>query len=246
MVYIIAIVIVIFILLLVFAFVLQPKQYSYKGKYKKSSIDYIFYWINLDNSTVRKERMKNLFKKQKVKNVRISAIDGGTDSNLRACACCASHIKTIETFYESGDDVGIICEDDVSFEYKKYWRNSLTNVIHEAPKDWEILQLSATISWFWPYAIIKNSKQLYIPYNESIYSALCYVINRKGAEKLLKSNEKPSNLTEHYIYKKVKTYTYKYPMFTYPTENDSTIHSDHIPGHVLSKNLITKHLRYSK
>ena len=246
MLYIITIVIIFFILLMVFAYVLQPKQSSYKGKHKKSSIDYIFYWINLNKSEDRKKRMEKLLKKQNIKNVHISAIDGGKDLNLRACACCASHIKAIKTFYESGNDVGIICEDDISFEYKKYWRNTLTNVINEAPKDWEILQLGVITSWFWPHAIIKNSKQLYIPYHDYISSTLCYVINRKGAEKLLQVKEKPSNHAELYIYKNVKTYTYKYPMFTYPTENDSTIHSDHLPDHIYSKNLITKHLKYSK
>ncbi len=242
----IAVIIIFFILLLVFAYVLQPKQPSYKGKYKKSSIDYIFYWINLDNSIKRKERMEQLFKKQKVKNIRVAAIDGGKDLDARACACCASHIKAIQTFYESGDDIGIICEDDISFEYKKYWRNTLTHVIHEAPKDWEILQLGVITSWFWPYTIVKNSKQLYIPYHDYVSSTLCYVINRKGAEKLLQCKEKSSNHAELYIYKNAKTYIYKYPMFTYPTVNDSTIHSDHLPDHVYSKQLITKYLRYSK
>ena len=233
-------------LLLVFAFVLQPKQSSYNGKYKKSSIDYIFYWINLDKSNDRRIRMVQLLEKQKVKNIRISAIDGGEDSKMRACACSASHIKAIKTFYESGDEIGIICEDDISFEYKKYWRNNITNVIHEAPKDWEILQLGVITTWFWPYVIVKHSKQLYIPYHEYIYSTICYVINRKGAEKLLNIKETPSNTAELYIYKNVKTYTYKYPMFTYPTDNGSTIHSDHLPDHVYSKQLITKYLKYNK
>ena len=63
--------------------------------------------------------MEKLFNHYKVKNIRISAIDGGDNKDKRACACSASHMKTIKTFYESGEEIGIICEDDLSFEYKK-------------------------------------------------------------------------------------------------------------------------------
>ena len=232
------------IFIMVFAFVLQPDKETYKSKYKYAPIDQTFYWINLDKSVERKERMEKLFNKHKVKNVRIEAIDGGTDANKRACSCSASHIKAIKTFYESGEEVGIICEDDLSFEYKKYWRNNLTTVIADAPKNWDIIQLGVTTISFWPYAIIKNNKKLYIPYNPYISSAICYVINRQGASHFLDRQDKPTNCTERYIYNHVKTYTYKYPMFTYPTKNDSTLHPDHLPDHVYSKNLITQYLKY--
>jgi len=89
--------------------------------------------------------------------------------------------------------------------------------------------------WFWPYTLITKCKKLYIPYHEYVSSALCYVINRQGAKKLLQTN-KPIMRSEIYIYTNVKTYTYKYPMFTYPTKNNSTIHKDHLPDHVYSKN----------
>ena len=44
---------------------------------------------------------------------------------------------------------------------------------------------------------------------------------------------------DHYLYIKLKTYTYKYPYFIYKTDNNSFIHPEHIaPFHNTSKNKI--------
>lgn len=241
MIEIIAVFIILMIIILVFASVLQPEPEIYKSDYKKSPINQTFYWINLDKSVDRREKTEKVFKKHKVKNVRVSAIDGGSNKQDRVDACALSHIKAIKTFYESGEEVGVICEDDLSFEHKKYWRNSLDGVIRDAPEDWEILQIGLIVGFFWPLAIVTKTTKLYIPYHDYFSSTIGYVINRKGAEKLLKFKNQMT-IAEHYIYKPVKTYTYKYPMITVQSNNVSSI--NHLMDESYSKDMLTKYLKY--
>ena len=42
-------------------------------------------------------------------------------------------------------------------------------------------------------------------------------------------------VSDNYIFSKFKTYVYKYPYFTFPNNNDSTLHDDHINYHKLYK-----------
>ena len=73
-----------------------------------------------------------------------------------------------------------------------------------------------------------------------------YIINKKAAEKFMKEtyNEKNKKYflkdyhtheADHYIYKCLKTYTYKFPYFIYPTQNNSTLHDEDLASHVRSK-----------
>jgi GR25 family glycosyltransferase involved in LPS biosynthesis len=210
-------------------------------------INYTFYWINLDKCIQRRENIEKMFTKHNIKNVRIRAILGGPNETDKNLACTKSHKKAIKTFYNTNTDVGIICEDDLTMEYQQYWRKSLTDVIEKAPADWEIIQLSATVDQFWVYATLTQHPYEYIP--TYVPSALCYAINRKGAKKILDKKLASHWLsfiyyTDTYIYDSVKTYLYKYPMFTYSDDNNSTIHNEHVPGHIYSKKLITKYLQY--
>ena len=43
-------------------------------------------------------------------------------------------------------------------------------------------------------------------------------------------------VSDNYIFSKVNTYIYKYPYFTFPNDNDSTLHSDHLNYHKIYKN----------
>ena len=185
-------------------------------------IPYTFYWINLDTATDRYKNMTNIFKNHNINHHRISAIRGGPDQYNKEIACTKSHMKAIQTFYNSNEDVGIICEDDLTMEYQQYWRQNLTDVVKNSPTDWEILQLAlipcyctnSKICSCFPFANVKCSNNLYIPFHPWFSSALCYVINRKGAAKITLSKNAPTNIAERYIFGQVNTYTYKYPKFT--------------------------------
>jgi GR25 family glycosyltransferase involved in LPS biosynthesis len=192
--------------------------------------------------------METMFDQYKLNYERINAIDGRKlqkiDDRLNPYeqACTLSHLKAIQIFYDSGEEQGIICEDDLSLEFLPYWKKSLNQVIHEAPKDWQIILLGYIV---WP----KYHVFLQLPYNPfqilAHNSTLCYVINRKGAEKILKSHShstpnlslytKIRPVADVLIYDLVKTYVYEYSLFTYPDHNTSTIHLNHSDFHSVSK-----------
>ena len=44
-------------------------------------------------------------------------------------------------------------------------------------------------------------------------------------------NERVHPSSDVYIYNELLTYVYKYPMFTYRSDNDSYIHSNDLEGH---------------
>lgn len=230
----------------------------YEGKDFLDGIESI-YWINLERSKDRQIKMESLFQDPVFfgKPIqRIEAIDGQLDTvydkldiktrrNTKLeYACLLSHLKAINTFSQSTYETGLIFEDDVTLEFKKYWRYSLREIIKNAPADWEIIQLcyitSGTLQS--DYTLNNYERNRY----GGIASMAAYIINKKAANKFM--NETYDNYSEkyklrdyhtheadHYLYKCLRTYTYKYPYFIYPTENTSTLHPEDLSSHIRSK-----------
>jgi GR25 family glycosyltransferase involved in LPS biosynthesis len=230
----------------------------YEGKDFLDGVDSI-YWINLERSKDRKEKMEKLFQDDVFfgKPIqRIEAVDGKSDvvydklemkrkrNTKLEYACLLSHLKAIKTFSESQYETALIFEDDITLEFKKYWRYSLRDIIQNAPSDWEIIQLC--------YITSGSLKQDYTLNNYKrnqyggIASMAAYIINHKAAKKFINESYDPfkerytlkdyhTHEADHYIYKCLKTYTYKYPYFIYPTENTSTLHPEDLNSHVRSK-----------
>jgi GR25 family glycosyltransferase involved in LPS biosynthesis len=196
---------------------------------------------------------------------RIAAVDGKNDAVFDKLelttkrntkleyACLLSHLKAIKTFSESTYENALIFEDDITLEFKQYWRRSLRDIIENAPSDWEIIQLCYITSGtlYSDYTLNNYKKNRY----GGIASMAAYIINKKAAQKLI--NETYNNFTEkytlinyhtheadHYLYKCLKTYTYKYPYFIYPTENTSTLHPEDLNSHVRSKMQIERMYQY--
>ncbi|AYV77181.1 MAG: putative family 25 glycosyltransferase [Barrevirus sp.] len=197
----------------------------------------------MDQSLERRKYMEQLFIDNKVKNCRVPGISIPENKNF---GCIASHIKAIRTFYESGEEVGIICEDDLSFEYKPFWKNSLNEIISKGPIDWEIIQLAINVSEETLNKCFYNGKLNYIPdpLNNFIACCGCYAINRRGAEKIIDLDlaRLVNSVAEYVLYFYARTYTYKYPPFTYRDNNDSTIHPQYLWEHVRAKGLVTKYI----
>jgi GR25 family glycosyltransferase involved in LPS biosynthesis len=215
----------------------------------------IIYWINLDRADNRRKNMTEMLKNLPVKNERISAIDGKKISlqellifftkrenienqlNRYEYGCLLSHLNAIKQFSETDYKYALIFEDDVSLEYVKYWNKKISDIINEAPNDWEIIMLN--------YISNKTPEDLYeLNINENFFSAQAYIINNTAAKKFINKyyiNFK-YDLTEFnkyaadvFIFSLIKTYCYKYPYFTYSVDNDSTIHSDHLDFHKIAK-----------
>ena len=89
-------------------------------------------------------------------------------------------------------------------------------------------------------------------YKKQFFSALAYVINKKGAKKLLKKTVKNNKIVlsqkfrrpiaDIYLYKTLKTYAYKYPFFV-PSSKDSNIQEKDLIDHKTSKRMMIQLLK---
>jgi hypothetical protein len=216
----------------------------------------IIYWINLEKSIDRKKNMEELLSNIDIPNERINAIDGFIEDNIstkyfyeenniypnycnKEYAILLSHLNTIYKFANIKENlkygVAMICEDDLSFDFINYWKIDLKNIIEEAPNDWEIIMLGY-------FSLKINRKNIYEKWNNE-WSAICYLINYKKIQKIndFKKDEKwickktDLMVSDNYIFSKFTTYVYKYPYMTFPNDNSSTFHIDHLNYHKLYK-----------
>ena len=212
----------------------------------------IIYWINLNRSIERKENMINILKLLPVKNIRIEAIDGKNESDISIYgmfdnikkehskieyACLLSHLNTIKQFSISQYNIALILEDDMNMEFVKYWNKSIEDIIKDAPSDWDIIMLN--------YITTDIINLNYTINDGSIYSTGAYIINKKGSKKLINSiyknnkyylDNQKSHAADGFLFISLITYIYKYPYFTYPNDNNSTIHNNHLNYHMKAKN----------
>jgi GR25 family glycosyltransferase involved in LPS biosynthesis len=250
----------------------------------------IIYWINLDRSKERRNHMETILKDpvfEGIKTERIKAIDGEKDRQLisknidihltdyksinlkmsvREYACLLSHLETIRKFSESNYKYAIIFEDDITLEYKKYWEKDLSDLIKEAPKDWQIIRLqrapyeSNDISFkqsFKKWDFIKRVTTMFPKKRVTAdWGAYAYLIKNSAAKQLIKRiykhnkyklNDKYPLVADAYIYKMLRTYTYKYPYFTYRAgnKNSTTIH-DKIGNECRKKLMDRLYKKYNK
>jgi len=220
----------------------------------------VIYWINLDRATDRKKRMEKLFEDplfEGIKIIRICGFDATKenprikfnikeDGNLNNMnrnrtdseyAILYSHLKTIQEFSKTDYKNAIIVEDDLSLEYKKYWKKSIQEVMDNAPKDWDILKLNSfsgkmhtKLYTLWDSFKIKIPKNIRPKHNKWMseqltgdFGANGYLIQNKSAKSLMYRlynnkfelrNTYP-HVSDILIFKELKTYIYKYPFFTY-------------------------------
>ena len=231
----------------------------------------IVYWINLDRSPDRRESMEELFNDSAFDNIqttRFRAVDYkdrdvykhfnlnevGIRNNRPEYACFLSHLESIRTFANSNlpdSAVALIMEDDATLEYKPYWKKSISDVIKSAPSDWQIITLNYMFS---EGVRIPNVNKFaeYEPNNGRFVSALAYLIRKSTAKEymnLMYTNGRYHlnlNMVLHhadvYLFNTLNTYAYKYPYFTYKTDNDSYLHPDDLDNHKRCKLQIAKML----
>mgnify|MGYP001427890508 CR=1 FL=1 len=207
-----------------------------------------YFVINLEKAIERRQKYEKEFIDNDSEFHRVDAFlyNPKDYHNLKNCkehACHKSHIKAIFEFVMNcRDDYAIICEDDITFDFKKYWRFDINDIMKIAPKDTGIIQLAVIYTKIDlnPDWEAKNDFFVWgsIP---SVGSCMAYLITRKCAVELLKyylnlDSKKfkqigPSdgrfglyyNVTN---FTHFKTYTYKYPMFVYQKENDTQLDNE--------------------
>lgn len=117
------------------------------------------YIINLPDATERWEEARSNLESLKIPYVRVEGIQGdhlpkkpkqynrilyniahGKQTNPRQIGCYLSHIKAMQTFLESGDEFGLILEDDITLP------QNTTDLIKAAvpyAAHWDMIRLSA-------------------------------------------------------------------------------------------------------
>jgi GR25 family glycosyltransferase involved in LPS biosynthesis len=217
------------------------------------------FWINMDNSAMRRNFMDTQFSTFGIDNTRISAV---TPNDFSTClahnrpltckhpgctsceyefACISSHIKAMKYALEtSKDNHFVIMEDDIIIPYIINY----DNIVNDAPNDFDILQLlilyGPTVKYLYENLYLKNNVK-YIKWKYLLPSTGMYIISRKGAEKLVnryyKNNKYDFNDCEYQIvadvalYQSVNTYATTFPT-AYPNINmGSEIHPDHLDAH---------------
>jgi GR25 family glycosyltransferase involved in LPS biosynthesis len=215
----------------------------------------VIYWINLDRSTERRNNMENIFADgsfDNIEKIRFPAIDGKNENLVDSIldvpkksisyveyACLLSHLEAIHTFLNSDYENALIMEDDVTLDFKKYWKKDLKEIIDNAPMDWEIIMLT--------YISNKIPEEEYIFNRNEYWSAMAYIINKKGAKRLIentyidnkyKIDPSINNESDQYIFQKINTYVYKYPYFIYKYGENSTLHQSAVKRHDASRQRI--------
>ena len=229
-----------------------------------NNIDYI-YWINLEISHDRAKNMETILKNfdKNIISQRISAVDGNNIKNIsnsyfhlnensesniypnytnKEYAILLSHLNTIEQFINIDESnliykVALVFEDDLSLDFMKYWNIDIKTLIENAPLDWELIMLGY-------FSLNMKKPGLYNKWDNE-FSAIAYLVNYNIKDKIgsMKNDGKwickndDLMVSDNYIFSKFTTYVYKYPFFTFPNENDSTLHEDHIDYHKIYKNI---------
>jgi GR25 family glycosyltransferase involved in LPS biosynthesis len=199
--------------------------------------------------------MVNLFNNDEFNNIqieRVSAHDGKfpnpvysklnltyKQKNDFEYACLTSHLETVRKFSNTSYETALIMEDDITLEFRPYWRKTVQQVMDEAPEDWEIIQLC--------YTSVEKDPMYFSTYehitNSNCVCAAAYLINNKGAKRLMNSiykngkyniNPMYNHHADCFLFAMCNTYTYKYPYFIYKTDT-SLLHPEDIPDHLKAK-----------
>lgn len=133
-----------------------------------TDLSFPVYWINLDSSDARRQRMSSRFERAGIKHCRIPAVNGDDPVELeqhicysdscyfnsdnlpdeyrkqpisdRELACTASHFKAILQAFNDGCELALILEDDVELGFLSVeWFQA---IIENMPSDCGILQLA--------------------------------------------------------------------------------------------------------
>jgi len=208
------------------------------------------YYINLDRSKDRFNKINDVITKYNLKNIkRISGVDGKKIYNKlfsiksSEIGCTLSHLKAIKQAYDNNDDYALILEDDALLETLSVSEQSLTSLIKK-DNDFGILQL---FNIHEPKIVNLNHKNVLFSHT------LAYIISKKGMgvflnyfkyiEKLNYKYHDKNFVTDLFIYEKVLKKKLKilyYGNKIYPGNFDSVIGNGNLGKFKLTNDLLKK------
>jgi hypothetical protein len=213
------------------------------------------YVVNLKSRKDRRDYITKELKANKIKYELIEAVDGSTADfesmvinhkevpiTKNEMGATVSHLKAIKHYLDTSDsEYAIIIEDDLSFETVENWDFTFQEFLDSVDKDFDVLQM----------CIIHNyniNKKLHIR-EAGDWSAACYLITRKWAEKLVAKHivedqyrlyRGNRSVADALVYEKGKVYAI--PLFTNTLEFDSSINKANMTGsHLNSRNQIIQY-----
>lgn len=216
------------------------EQINSKFYNKRKQIEDLYSSMNLNgkcnDKNIDVSQIFNMFAKDNIIKIN-KACKKQIEHKQKELSCFSSHLKAMKIFLEtSNDDYCIIAEDDLSFDYNKFWNKTYWEFFENLPDDWECVQLTQII----PIQAIKKNiiyKNRFEPtkYKDNFsWSTTAYMINRKGAQKVLDMINVIDNkyyfkklsdcIADVFIYKYLISYTI--PLFTYLCEDDSAINNN--------------------
>lgn len=159
-------------------------------------IDAIYY-INLDHREDRNREFLECMRDLQVPTQKIHRVPAIYD-NIGALGCTRSHIKTIETFLESGLNICLVCEDDFQYKNKDTFWSDIKKVF-DTNVEFDILQLSYNHQYYpeYYYKTIDTDYEFLKKVIASITSS-SYIITRKFAPRLLENFKESSNLLRQF------------------------------------------------
>ena len=131
--------------------------------------------------------------------------------------CTLSHIIAIETAYSNGDEIAMICEDDILLDTCRIVY-PINYFVKHTPNDWEILKLYTNRNPL-------NKNYIINLHIDNDWGCVCYLINRKGMKTIIDFVKKDNiyhiknlynymkvdilnrGVSDYYLYKLCKTYT---------------------------------------
>jgi len=191
----------------------------------------------------------------------------GNESSELEVACCMSHLKAHRAMLERDGNVFLILEDDMNVNFTPYLNNevNIEHIIESAPYDWEIIMLQYTYEGklYENYTDWNREYEL----GNYIFATGAYLINRKGlnkscklfqiiersksyvldrfeiyAELMVKYLNRNVIISDISIYRNLRTYCYKYAMFTCNNLDTYVQTPMHLKLHEKTQNIVLENL----
>lgn len=189
--------------------------------------DIPIYYINLERSKERRDKLEQELILNNLNFKRVEAIDGknlnfdeiktnyevNPKLSIFEVACTFSHIKTLEEILKDNHEYALVLEDDCSFEYFKNKTLKLSDLT-KIKNDWDIIKLGGVHTKYNFKVLIRSAEEL-IKMDDS--GAFAYLVSKNGIKKILDNfKKKKLEVSEHTLFKNCICYSVK-PYFTYYT-----------------------------
>lgn len=223
------------------------------------------YWINLDRSATRRERMTTRLQSLDQRHTRIPAVDGKDEAAVRAAirfsnvtaaiaACSASHLRAIKQAFLDGCEEALIIEDDMTFEL--FSASRWAELKRSLPARYGAVRLCTAET---PRVLdtLYRRRELLVPIHKVMWCAGAYLIEREAMRCLLEQYSAGANFDvsnfpheqdpEHLVFATLRDasafcgpFDLRIPLLIYDGL-DSDLHAQLLPQYQRARDFMLKH-----